>query len=390
VLQLSAGLAARASARSTPLSHDDFHQVTAELNKQKLHAVYGKPQVIHEYRACVRDGLVPYSPQVEGLLIKKLGKSGYGGVNLSLFIPPGHSAPLWNVTVTRAGATLTVDVVDQKSVYTLLGYRNYTRHSEDRPVLVAPGLRARTLEDKRLVAELTDASTALGLFEISLEHEGTGSRGDIERLAEGVAHPGTLKGSEALKTCTFGCVYCPTEVDEEGEQVNPKSYLTHESGVLRAVRNRYSTAEQVYDRLDSLQSMGHNTSKVFVRIVGGTWSVLTSNAQETFVRDTLFALNTMDAPLDTRRSPLSLEEEQTLNETASCRAVEICVEDHPKMVTPASLTNNRRLGVTAMEIGVQTTNDEVHRVTKRDSSRAQIVDRTKLMKEFGFKVLAHL
>ena len=28
-----------------------------------------------------------------------------------------------------------------------------------------------------------------------------------------------MDGAEALRTCTFGCVYCPTEVDEEGEQL---------------------------------------------------------------------------------------------------------------------------------------------------------------------------
>ena len=89
---------------------------------------------------------------------------------------------------------------------------------------------------------------------------------------------------------------------------NPKSYLTHESGVLRAVRNGYSTADQVWDRLGSLQSMGHDTSKVFVRIVGGTWSVITANAQQTFVRDTFWALNTFDCDPQERRPPLSLEE----------------------------------------------------------------------------------
>ena len=32
------------------------------------------------------------------------------------------------------------------------------------------------------------------------------------------------------------------------------------------------------------------------------------------------------------RARLSLEEEIAINETSQCRAVEICVEDHPKMV----------------------------------------------------------
>ena len=32
---------------------------------------------------------------------------------------------------------------------------------------------------------------------------------------------------------------------------------------------------------------------MFVRCVGGTWSVVSRNGQRTFVRDILFALNTM-------------------------------------------------------------------------------------------------
>ena len=136
---------------------------------------------------------------------------------------------------------------------------------------------------------------------------------------------GTLKGEHTLKTCTFGCVYCPTEEDEDGEQLNPKSYLTHEPGVLRAVRNNYSTVGQVRDRLSSLLEMGHDCSKVFVRCVGGTWSVVTKSGQRTFIRDIFYALNTMMN--QDGREPLSLEEEQLINETAPCRCVELCVEE---------------------------------------------------------------
>jgi len=66
------------------------------------------------------------------------------------------------------------------------------------------------------------------------------------------------------------------------------------------------------------------------------------------------------------------------------------VEDHPKMVTPETLTHNRQLGITAMEMGVQTTNDEIHRLTKRDSTREQLITRARLCKDFGFKTLAHI
>ena len=378
-----------------PLTHDDFHSATSVLNKSRAFGVYGKPQIIHAYRQLVHDGEVPFEPQIEALCIKKVGKSSYGGVNLSLFIPPGHSAPLWNISVQRSqddGALLVLQVLEQKSTYSLLGYREYCRLQPEKPVLIAPGLQVENLEAKRATlrrlhssADSTVNSKAAGgssnrksmaslllssLFDLSLDNCSTG---DIitELFALQPGEPprlGTLKGRESLKTCTFGCVYCPTEVDADGEQANPKSYLTHESGVLRAVRNGYSTVEQVWDRIDSLESMGHNASKVFVRIVGGTWSVITRNAQRTFVRDALYALNTMaersamilggiaskDASMlqlinaNMLRTPLSLDEEITRNETAGHRAVELCVEDHPKMVTAQVLRENRALGVSAL------------------------------------------
>ena len=58
---------------------------------------------------------------------------------------------------------------------------------------------------------------------LTLSHRCSGDSGPenglLDRLAVQQEYPGMLKGSEPLKTCTFGCVYCPTEVDEAGEQV---------------------------------------------------------------------------------------------------------------------------------------------------------------------------
>jgi len=101
-----------------------------------------------------------------------------------------------------------------------------------------------------------------------------------------------------------------------------------------------------------------------------------------------YALNTAMSPRS--REPLDLAQEQSINETAHSRAIEICVEDHPKMVTPASLAWARTLGITALEMGVQTTNDVVHALTKRDSTRHQLIRRARLTKEFGLKTLAHI
>jgi hypothetical protein len=82
----------------------------------------GKSKLIHVYRDLCAEGAMTRRQAIENQLIKKLGKSAYacciasqhvaeqsstlrhccnryGGVNLSIFIPPGHSAPMWNVMV---------------------------------------------------------------------------------------------------------------------------------------------------------------------------------------------------------------------------------------------------------------------------------------------------
>ena len=66
--------------------------------------------------------------------------------------------------------------------------------------------------------------------------------------------------------CPGRCVYCPTEARA------PKSYLTNEPAVMRAIRNQYDPYRQVMSRLDTLDETGHPTDKIELIIKGGTWS----------------------------------------------------------------------------------------------------------------------
>lgn len=61
----------------------------------------------------------------------------------------------------------------------------------------------------------------------------------------------------------------------------------------------------------------------------------------------------------------TLEEAQKRNETASSRVVGIAIETRPDWVTPEEIATLRRYGVTRVEIGVQTTIDEINALTKR-------------------------
>jgi hypothetical protein len=187
--------------------------------------VLGKCRIIHVYRTLVHEGLLEHTQQIADLLVRKLGRSSYGGVNLSVFIPPGHSAPIWDVSAVRTDSNIRISVTKQRTVYTLRGYVDYSHQKPGSAVLCSPGHCAESIEDAAMTLAPTPGSTVAALFELALDVAAS-----PDTMAEGEAYAGTLRGSDPLKTCTFGCIYCPTEVDAEGEQINPKSYCPPRAG----------------------------------------------------------------------------------------------------------------------------------------------------------------
>ena len=55
--------------------------------------------------------------------------------------------------------------------------------------------------------------------------------------------------------CQGKCVYCPSEARM------PKSYLSGEPAVMRAILNKWDAKKQVQTRLKALEMMGHNRSE---------------------------------------------------------------------------------------------------------------------------------
>jgi hypothetical protein len=178
----------------------------------------GKSKLIHVYRDLCAEGSMTRRQAIENQLIKKLGKSAYGGVNLSIFIPPGHSAPMWSVTVSRVGDHLHVDVTERKSVYTLVGYTGYVQ--QKRTPRVDGNWEAVEISDERMtLRQCSSAKAEHTLFNLSVNEFV-----DVASVPEGGHATGMLKGTQPLLTCTFGCVYCPTELNEVRR---PAYSLTH-------------------------------------------------------------------------------------------------------------------------------------------------------------------
>ncbi len=193
--------------------------------------------------------------------------------------------------------------------------------------------------------------------------------------------------------CPGKCIYCPS-IDNV-----PKSYLPNEPAVKRAIMCRYDPYEQVSLRLKALESVGHSTDKVNIRIIGGTWSYYPRQYQNWFIRRVFEACN---APViagsglkpesheilkqvqdDDRKT---MEILQKSNESAQHRIVEISVETRQDYININEIKRLRNLGVTKVELGVQSVDEKVLRLNNRGNTSSETIEATKMLKDAGFKV----
>ena len=173
--------------------------------------------------------------------------------------------------------------------------------------------------------------------------------------------------------CPGKCLYCPTEIGI------PKSYVSGEPAVERAKSLRYNPYLQVAKRLAMLQDQGHPTDKVEVRIVGGTWSYYPKKYQDWFVKKCFDACN--------GKSSRDLKTAQKINEKAKHRLVGLSIETRPDFINPLEIKRLRKLGVTLVELGVQSIYDDILKINLRDHLAEETIIATRLLKDAGFKVL---
>lgn len=176
--------------------------------------------------------------------------------------------------------------------------------------------------------------------------------------------------------CPYRCVYCPTEAGM------PKSYLSNEPGMLRAMRHDFDARRQVENRLQTLAEMGHATDKVELIILGGTFTTYPPDYQTAFVKGCFDACSEVESP--------SLAVAHTRNESAERRIVGLSVETRPDEIDERAIRSLRRLGVTRVELGVQSTYDDVLRRVRRGHSIADTAVATRLLKDAGFKIVYHM
>lgn len=260
------------------------------------------------------------------------------------------------------------------------------------------------------------------------------------RSASGVA---TITVITKPHACASACLYCPNDVRM------PKSYLFKEPACQRAERNFFDPYLQVASRLEALHEMGHATDKIELIVLGGTWSDYPRSYRTWYARELFRALN--DSPAERqehcnarraayKKSAISCEAaelvqqckpvqdlvnagqityneavgrlfgpqsswgttaswqqtcqedlfaEHTRNETADHRCVGLVVETRPDAISVESLHALREIGCTKVQIGVQSTHDEILAANDRGITTATIKQAFRLLRVFGFKIHAH-
>lgn len=260
------------------------------------------------------------------------------------------------------------------------------------------------------------------------------------RTASGVA---TITVITRPHTCSSNCIYCPCDLRM------PKSYLANEPACQRAELTFFDPYVQVAARLQALHQMGHSTDKVELIVLGGTWSDYPEGYQYWFIKElfralnewpnspshiqkrldwyTSFGLKNTEETLssfvaqqqaavfddtatynqafhklyDTSKPHQSawsqmqstydeLVEQQHVNEAAAARVVGLVIETRPDTITPENLRMFRQLGCTKIQIGIQSTRQEILDVNKRQMSVAQIKRAFSLIRLYGFKIHSHL
>jgi len=205
--------------------------------------------------------------------------------------------------------------------------------------------------------------------------------------------------------CPGKCVYCPTF------EWLPKSYIPHEPAVMRAELNKFDPVLQIQNRLRALEVTGHKIEKNDVRIIWGTWSFYPKDYQESFIKWIYDAFNSYEdmkphiektdyahdrfASFKLREGfkmyeSKTFEEAVERNALTPQRVIGMAIETRPDWITPEEIMRLRKYGVTRVEIGYQTTDDAINELNKRGHGNQESIAATKMLKDAGFKVVAHM
>jgi elongator complex protein 3 len=179
--------------------------------------------------------------------------------------------------------------------------------------------------------------------------------------------------------CPHGrCTYCPGGIEFN----TPLSYTGTEPATQAAQRVSYDAYQQVRSKMEQMQSRGHDTGKTEIVIVGGTFPFMPEDYQRQFAKSCYEALNG-------KRSS-TLEQAIAANEIDKNRCVGFTVETKPDYCKEPHIDLMLELGVTRVEIGVQSLSNDIYKLTNRGYTIDDVIHAFKAARDAGFKIVAHM
>lgn len=257
-------------------------------------------------------------------------------------------------------------------------------------------LSGQIASEAELEACKKEASSRLGLSTIPSNADilGVACSEERERLRMLVRKPTrTLSGVAVIAAmssparCPHGtCIPCPGGIDC---QVTPQSYTGLEPAALRAAQHLYHPYSQTAARLQQLYEIGHPLDKAELIVMGGTFTSRSWGYQVWFVKSCLQAMNDFPRPRSAA-GWLSFHEAARANQTALVRNIGTTFETRPDWCRPEHIRRMLWLGATKVELGVQSTRDEILERMGRGHLVSHTVDANCRLREAGLKVGFHL
>ncbi len=178
------------------------------------------------------------------------------------------------------------------------------------------------------------------------------------------------------RKCPHGtCLYCPS-LDV------PQSYTPKSPAIIRAAKLKYDPYKQVLVRLKAFKAMKHPTDKIELIVMGGTFLAYPLAYQYKFIKDCFDALN--------GKKSKNLEQAKKINEKVRHRCVALCIETRPDVCTDSDIKRMLEFGCTRCELGVQMPDDKIYKINKRGHNVKDVIEATRRLKNFGFKVGYHI
>jgi len=202
----------------------------------------------------------------------------------------------------------------------------------------------------------------------------------------------TKPGNDIKFSCPEKCAYCPTETDLAEKPTQPKSYISSEPAMLRALQSNFEIKGQINDRIKSYLYTGNiknnkQKKKMEVILSGGTWDVMPKDYRDTVINQLYWSFNIYGQET---REMLSLEEEKKINETALFGVIGLSIETRPDYVTEMTVKQYLKYGVTRVQIGVQSFDDMILKKIDRGCYLKDTIKAIRLLKMVGLKVVIHL